>query len=134
MNNNNIQDIAIERARKHYKCPYCNCEVFTVKLGESFGKKAEELKKIAKNEELKIDFFGVIYGDDRDSSFICHQCNKEFNENMEEIEYINDCLIMQSGCILKQDCKKYSSMRNKYKDYEIKGEGLCSQCKYYNKK
>ncbi len=37
-----MKDVAIERARKHHKCPYCNNEVSTVKLGELFGNKAKE--------------------------------------------------------------------------------------------
>ena len=73
----------------------------------------------------------LYFGDDRDSCYICHNCNKEFDENMEEIEYINDCLIMQSGCILKKDCKNYTALKNKYKVYKLKSAEVCKKCKYY---
>ncbi|MBP3255619.1 MAG: hypothetical protein J6M60_03925 [Clostridia bacterium] len=126
-----MKDIAIERARKHHKCPYCNNEVSTVKLGELFGNKAKEFVDIVKHENLKIDSFGIIFGDDRDSCYICHNCNKEFDENMELIEYINDCLIMQSGCILKKDCKNYTALKNKYKGYKLKSAEVCKKCRYY---
>lgn len=50
---------------------------------------------------------------------------------MEEIEYINNCLIMQSGCILKKDCKNYTALKNKYKGYKLKSAEVCKKCKYY---
>ena len=73
----------------------------------------------------------LYFGDDRDSCYICHSCNKEFDENIEEIEYIHDCLIMQSGCILKKDCKNYTALKNKYKGYKLKSAEVCKKCKYY---
>lgn len=33
-----MKDIVIEKAKRHYKCPFCNNEVLTVHLGEVFGK------------------------------------------------------------------------------------------------
>lgn len=124
-----MENIFIERARKYYKCPYCNNEVTTVYLGECFG---VNINNIVEQEKLKIDYFGLIYGDDRDSCFICYNCNKEFDENMKSIEYINDCLIMQTGCILKQDCKQYTTLKNKYKGYKLESAEKCKKCKHYN--
>lgn len=33
-----MKDIVIEKARRNYKCPFCNNEVLTVHLGEVFEK------------------------------------------------------------------------------------------------
>lgn len=128
-----MKDIVIERARKHYKCPFCNNEVTTVHLGEGFGKNANYISNIEKKEKLKITFFGIIFGDDRDCCFICDVCDKEFNENMEYIEYINDCMIIQTGCILKKDCRNYTALKNKYKGYKLKSADICKKCKHYDK-
>ena len=126
-----MEDITIQNARRHYKCPYCNNEVSTIKLGELWGKEAQNFMNTVKNEKLKIIFLGVIFGDDRDPSYICNNCNKEFDENMKLMEYIDDCLIIQTGCILKKDCKNYTALKNKYKGYKLKSETLCKKCKYY---
>ena len=71
-----MQEKSIERARKHHKCPYCNSEVITVHLGELWGKKATEFNKIKEQENLKITTLGVIFGDDRDSIYVCDNCEK----------------------------------------------------------
>ena len=127
-----MQEKSIERARKHHKCSYCNSEVITVHLGELWGKRATEFNKIKEQENLKITTLGVIFGDDRDPIYICDNCKKEFDENMKLIDYINDCLIIQTGCILKKDCKNYTVLKNKYKGYKLKSATICKKCKYYN--
>ena len=81
-----MQDKSIERARKHYKCPYCNSEVTTIHLGELWGRRATEFNEIKKQENLKITTFGVIFGDDRDPIYVCDNCKREFDENMELID------------------------------------------------
>lgn len=100
--------LLIERARKHYRCPSCNNEVSTVQLGEYGG----NFVNIVKQEKLKMSYFDDILVDDdfnRDSCFICHKCNKEFDENMDE--YINDCLIVETGNIKKRLWKLYSNTK-----------------------
>ncbi len=127
-----MEDITIQRARKRIKCPYCNCEITTIRLGELWGKEAQNFVNTVKNENLKIKTFGVIFGDDRDPCYICENCGKEFDENLKLIEYIDNCLIIQSGCILKKDCKNYTVLKNKYKGYKLKNTLICKECKYYN--
>ena len=84
-----MQNKFIERARKHYKCPYCNIEVTTVHLGELWGKKVTEFNKIKEKENLKIITLGVIFGDNRDSIYVCDNCKKEFDENMKLMKIWN---------------------------------------------
>ena len=57
-----MKDVAIERARKHHKCPYCNNEVSTVKLGELFGNKAKEFVDIVKYEKYPFIAYAVYDG------------------------------------------------------------------------
>ena len=67
----NYLDTCIETAMKHKTCSNCNSELTTIINGEVWGEKAKQLKNIIKEYNLKIETFGIIYGDERDLNFIC---------------------------------------------------------------
>ncbi len=76
----------IERAKLHNKCPKCNEELTTVINGEIWGDRVVKLKKIIAEYDLKIEMFGVIYGDDRDFDYICRNCGGVYNCMLRSID------------------------------------------------
>lgn len=120
-----MRDSIFENARKHNKCPYCNNEVSTIILGEPFGSNYKELKNIIEKENLKVDFLGVISGDGSDPCYVCHNCRKEFDKNMQLMEFY-ECPRRNNGSILKEDCKKYILTNKKSKSFK-----KCINCIYF---
>ena len=122
-----MKNTVLERARKHIKCPYCNNEVTTIILGEPFGTKYRELNSIIKNENLKVNFLGVFFGDGSDSSYICYNCNREFDKNMKLMEFYECPRSKKRKCILKEECKNYIASNKKSKNFRI-----CKTCNHFS--
>lgn len=78
-------DKCSERAKFHNRCPNCNCELTTVINGELWGEKAIKLRKAVGEYNLKLETFGVIYGDSRDFDYICRNCDQVYDYMLRNI-------------------------------------------------
>lgn len=79
-------DRCIERAKLHNKCQKCNEELTTVINGEIWENRVIKLRKIITEQNLKIEMFGVIYGDDRDCDYICRNCGEVYDYMLRSID------------------------------------------------
>jgi hypothetical protein len=54
----------------------------------------------------------MVYGDDRDATFFCWNCDGNYTEELEPIELI-PCPLEASNSILKEECRNYEAMEKK---------------------
>lgn len=92
-------------------------------------KQVEKIKRRRLEYEKQYTNFGILFGDDRDCTWICKNCNIEYDDYIEEI--YTDCKVVKHGCIPKAYCGKLSEIKKKY---GIEKKSSCQNCKHFKSK
>lgn len=102
----------IKACKNAAKCPKCGNSMLYVIQGEMFGTKWKRLKEEGLKREKQYTNYGILFGDDRDCTWICKKCNTEYDDYIEEI--YNDCKVAKFSCIPKAYCGNLKKIKEKY--------------------